>query len=66
MCGPFGGERMDRYVEKLVAHIRAATSATPVTAEDLPFHMYWTELPEPEEQEMTEDDFVIPWREDNW
>jgi hypothetical protein len=57
---------MDRYVEKLVAHIRAATSTTAIPADELPFHMYWTEIAEPEESELTDDDFIIPFRDDDF
>jgi len=63
VCGPIGQRRIDASVEFLAQHIRASTSVTPVSAEDLPFHLPWTRLAEPEEPELTEDDFVIPWRE---
>lgn len=65
MFGPLGAQRFDRYVEFLAAHSRAATSAKPISAEVLPFQMYWVPQPESEEQELTDSDFIIPWSDDD-
>jgi hypothetical protein len=65
-CGPVGQRRIDGSFEFLAQHIRAAASATPISAEELPFHLPWTRLAEPEDPEMTDDDFVIPYRDDDW